>query len=88
MHSIGFGENASHQKGGTLGALALCNAGGILSTFALATPVLLMAVAAAVDYGTFERGRSRLQAGVDAAAIAAARDAVGANQYDEDSGGR
>jgi len=54
--------------------LARCNAGGVLSTFGLVTPILLMGIAAAVDYGTFERGRSRLQAQVDAAAIAAARE--------------
>src|SRR5512138_758497 len=60
--------------GGTLGALARCDAGGILSTFGLVTPILLMGAAAAVDYGMFERGRSRLQAQVDAAAIAAARE--------------
>ena len=74
MRSIGFGEMASHQLGRTLPALARCNAGGVLSTFGLVTPILLMGIAAAVDYGTFERGRSRLQAHVDAAAIAAARE--------------
>src|ERR1700754_3379716 len=74
MRSIGFGEKASHQLGGTLRALARCKAGGILSTFGLVTPVLLMGVAAAVDYGMFARGQSRLQAQVDAAAIAGARE--------------
>jgi Flp pilus assembly protein TadG len=59
---------------GTLRTLAGCNAGGVLTAFGLAIPVLLMGVAAAVDYGTFESGRSRLQAQVDAAAIAAARE--------------
>jgi hypothetical protein len=48
--------------------------GGVLTTFGLVTPILLMGIAAAVDYGMFERGRSRLQAQVDAAAIAAARE--------------
>jgi Flp pilus assembly protein TadG len=74
MRSIHFGERASHQLGGTLRALARCKAAGVLTTFGLATPVLLMGVAAAVDYGMFERGRSRLQAQVDAAAIAGARE--------------
>ena len=60
--------------GKALCALARCNAGGVLSTFGLVTPILLMGIAAAVDYGMFERGRSRLQAHVDAAAIAAARE--------------
>jgi Flp pilus assembly protein TadG len=74
MRSIGFGEMASHQIGRTFLALIRCHAGGILSTFGLVTPVLLMGVAAAVDYGMFARGQSRLQAQVDAAAIAGARE--------------
>src|SRR4029079_155453 len=75
MRSTGLCEIESQRvRSGTFGALARCNAGGILSTFGLVTPILLMGVAAAVDYGTFERGRSRLQAQVDAAAIAAARE--------------
>jgi hypothetical protein len=45
-----------------------------LSTFGLVAPILLMGIAAAVDYGMFERGRSRLQAQVDAAAVAGARE--------------
>jgi Flp pilus assembly protein TadG len=73
---------ASHQLGRTLLALVRslarsltrCKAGGILTTFGLVAPILLMGAAAAVDYGMFERGRSRLQAQVDAAAIAAARE--------------
>jgi hypothetical protein len=40
----------------------MCKAGGILGTFGLVTPILLMGVAAAVDYGMFARGQSRLQA--------------------------
>jgi Flp pilus assembly protein TadG len=60
--------------GGALRALVRGNTGSILSTFGLVTPILLMGIAAAVDYGMFERGRSRLQAQVDAAAIAAARE--------------
>ena len=74
MRSISFGQMALHQLGRTLLALARCKAGGILTTFGLVTPVLLMGVAAAVDYGTFARGQSRLQAQVDAASIAAARE--------------
>src|SRR5882724_9651868 len=83
MHLTGPGELESlepcrpslrKRAGGALRALARCNAGGVLSTFGLVTPVLLMGIAAAVDYGMFERGRSRLQAQVDAAAIAAARE--------------
>jgi Flp pilus assembly protein TadG len=64
----------THAGSGALRRLARCNTGGVLSIFGLATPVLLMGIAAAVDYGMFERGRSRLQAQVDAAAIAAARE--------------
>jgi Flp pilus assembly protein TadG len=74
MRSTGFCEKVSHQLAGTLRTLARCKAGGILSTFGLVTPVLLMGVAAAVDYGMFARGQSRLQAQVDAAAIAGARE--------------
>jgi Flp pilus assembly protein TadG len=75
MRSTGFGEIESQRiRSGTFGALARCNAGGILSTFGLVTPILLMGVAGAVDYGMFARGQSRLQAQVDAAAIAAARE--------------
>jgi Flp pilus assembly protein TadG len=58
----------------SLRMLARSKAGGVLATFGLVTPVLLMGIAAAVDYGMFERGRGRLQAQVDAAAIAAARE--------------
>src|SRR5215831_5054087 len=58
----------------SLRMLAGSKAGGVLATFALVTPVLLMGIAAAVDYGMFERGRGRLQAQVDSAAIAAARE--------------
>jgi Flp pilus assembly protein TadG len=54
--------------------LARCTTGGVLTTFGLVTPILLMGIAAAVDYGMFERGRTRLQALVDSAAIAAARE--------------
>jgi Flp pilus assembly protein TadG len=57
-----------------LRALVQGNAGGVAATFGLLAPVLLMGIAAAVDYGMFERGRSRLQAQVDAAAIASARE--------------
>src|SRR5215813_8288061 len=83
MHSIGPGEMQPQQHdhssphtrtGGALRALARCNAGGILTTFGLVTPILLMGIAAAVDYGMFARGRTRLQAQVDSAAIAAARE--------------
>src|SRR5215468_8536929 len=58
----------------SLRLLARSKAGGVLATFGLVTPVLLMGIAAAVDYGMFERGRGRLQAQVDSAAIAAARE--------------
>src|SRR5262245_15957164 len=74
MRPTGFGEKASHQLADALRALARCNAGGILGTFGVVTPILLMGIAAAVDYGMFARGQSRLQAQVDAAAIAAARE--------------
>jgi Flp pilus assembly protein TadG len=63
-----------HALDAPLRALARNKAGGVLATFGLATPVLLMGIAAAVDYGMFEQGRGRLQAQVDAAAIAAARE--------------
>src|SRR3954454_1839603 len=66
--------NCFHVPGRALRALTRCNAGGVLNIFGLVTPMLLMGIASAVDYGTFERGRSRLQAQVDAAAIAAARE--------------
>ena len=83
MCSMGPGEMQSRQldrsasrtrAGGTLRALARCSAGGVLTTFGLVTPILLMGIAAAVDYGMFERGRTRMQALVDSAAIAAARE--------------
>jgi Flp pilus assembly protein TadG len=75
MHSICSNDMQSQQSGpGVLRALARCSAGGVLSTFGIVTPILLMGIAAAVDYGMFEGGRSRLQAQVDAAAIAAARE--------------
>jgi Flp pilus assembly protein TadG len=64
----------THALGAPLRALARNKAGGVLATFGLATPVLLMGIATAVDYGMFEQGRGRLQAQVDAAAIAAARE--------------
>src|SRR5262245_21183012 len=67
MRSIGLHRMKWRQ-------LTRCNAGGVLNIFGLVTPILLMGIAAAVDYGSFERGRSRLQAQVDAAAIAAARE--------------
>jgi Flp pilus assembly protein TadG len=57
-----------------LRALAQGTMGGVATTFGVLAPVLLMGIAAAVDYGMFERGRSRLQAQVDAAAIASARE--------------
>ena len=63
-----------HAFNAPLRAFAHSKTGGALITFGLATPVLLMGIAAAVDYGMFERGRGRLQAQVDAAAIAAARE--------------
>jgi len=63
-----------HAFGTPLRALARSNKGGTAITFGLLTPVLLMGIAAAIDYGTFERGRGRLQAQVDAAAIASARE--------------
>src|SRR5947209_16195111 len=75
MRSMSSNDMQSRQSGrGTLRILARCSAGGVLSTFGLVTPVLLMGIAAAVDYGMFEQGRGRLQAQVDAAAIAAARE--------------
>jgi Flp pilus assembly protein TadG len=63
-----------HAFGALLHALARNKTGGALATFGLLTPVLLMGIAAAVDYGMFEQGRGRLQAQVDSAAIAAARE--------------
>jgi len=57
-----------------LRALPSSNAGGIATIFALLAPVLFMVGAAAIDYGLFERDRIRLQAQVDAAAIASARE--------------
>src|SRR5215813_8591155 len=83
MRLTGPGEMVSGQldrspprtrAGGLLRMLARCNAGGVLTTFGAATPILLMGIAAAVDYGMFERGRTRLQGLVDSAAIAAARE--------------
>ena len=67
-------HHSNHAFGTPLRALARSTAGGVLAIFGLVTPVLLMGIAAAVDYGMFERGRGRLQAQVDAAAIAAARE--------------
>src|SRR5215510_5368229 len=67
-------HHSIHAFGTPLRALARSTAGGALAIFGLVTPVLLMGIAAAVDYGMFERGRGRLQAQVDAAAIAAARE--------------
>ena len=57
-----------------LRVLPSSNAGGIATIFALLAPVLFMVGAAAIDYGLFERDRIRLQAQVDAAAIASARE--------------
>jgi len=75
MQSRQLDRSASRTRaGGTLRALARCSAGGVLTTFGLVTPILLMGIAAAVDYGMFERGRTRMQALVDSAAIAAARE--------------
>ncbi|HEX8416142.1 MAG TPA: TadE/TadG family type IV pilus assembly protein [Methylobacterium sp.] len=53
---------------------ARSNSGSTLLVFALAMPVLLGAVGAAVDYGTWVKQRSHLQAAADAAAMAAARE--------------
>jgi Flp pilus assembly protein TadG len=58
----------------TLRALVCDRSGGIASTFGIVAPILLMALAAAVDYGLFQRERVRLQNRVDAAAIASARE--------------
>jgi Flp pilus assembly protein TadG len=74
LRKEGRSANRLHIPRSALRALTRCNAGGVLNLFGLVTPILLMGIAAAVDYGTFERGRSRLQAQVDAAAIAAARE--------------
>ncbi len=80
MRPTGSAEMTSQQPGRSSprerGMFAACMhiGGGVLTTFGLVTPILLMGIAAAVDYGMFERGRSRLQAQVDAAAIAAARE--------------
>ena len=57
-----------------LRALVCSRSGGIATTFGIVTPILLMAAAAAVDYSLFEHERVRLQAQVDAAAIASARE--------------
>jgi Flp pilus assembly protein TadG len=48
--------------------------GGVFATFALLSPILAGATGAAVDYGMFQRDRTRLQALVDAAAVASARE--------------
>src|SRR5687767_13356845 len=48
--------------------------GGVLTTFALLTPLLGGATGAAVDYGMYQRDRVRLQTRVDAAAVASARE--------------
>jgi putative Flp pilus-assembly TadE/G-like protein len=48
--------------------------GSTLMTFGLLAPVLFMGSAAAVDYSLFMRDHTRLQAQVDAAAVAAARE--------------
>src|SRR4030081_261102 len=75
MRSICSTDMQSQQSGrGALSALARCNAGGVLSVFGNVTSILLMGIAAAVDYGMFERARTPLPAQVDAAAIAAARE--------------
>lgn len=47
---------------------------GVAVTFGILAPVLFLAVGAAVDYSMFERERLRLQAQVDAAAIASVRE--------------
>src|SRR5215470_2573750 len=74
MRASTFIHTVSGKALKSLRVLAGSKAGGVLATFALVTPVILMGIAAAVDYGMFERGRGRLQAQVDAAAIAAARE--------------
>jgi Flp pilus assembly protein TadG len=48
--------------------------GSIATIFGIVAPILLMGAAAAVDYGLFEHERVRLQAQVDAAAIASTRE--------------
>jgi Flp pilus assembly protein TadG len=48
--------------------------GNVTMTFGLAMPVLFMASAAALDYGSYQSERAHLQAQTDAAAIASARE--------------
>ena len=48
--------------------------GGVVATFALLSPILAGVTGAAVDYGMFQRDRTRLQGLVDAAAVASARE--------------
>jgi hypothetical protein len=55
-------------------AFAASRSGTTLLVVALAMPVLAGAVGAAVDYGTWVKQRSHLQAAADAAAMAAARE--------------
>ena len=53
--------------------------GSVIIIFALALPVLLLAVGAAIDYGRLSSQKTRLQSAADAAALSAARELHMAN---------
>jgi Flp pilus assembly protein TadG len=63
-----------HRVDASLGRWLRDSSGSVAMTFGLVTPILLMVVAAAVDYSMFVSERARLQNQVDAAAIFSARE--------------
>ena len=63
-----------HRVGAPLRTCLCDRSGSVAMTFGLVTPILLMVVAAAVDYSMFVSARARLQNQVDAAAIFSARE--------------
>ena len=50
------------------------DSGATAMIFGIVAPVLLLAVGTTVDFGLYQRERTRLQGQVDAAAIASARE--------------
>lgn len=72
----GNGSMSSRQprRWGLLRAFRRNGGGGVAITFALAAPVLAIAVGVAVDYSRFIEMRRKMQAAADSAALAATRE--------------
>jgi len=73
-----FGGNALEaavlRAAALVAKLRLDEAGGIIITFALLLPLVLLMIGAAIDYGNLYSKRTSLQAAADASALAAAQE--------------